>query len=340
MVDGPVGSNQTTLFGKSFQSLDVSGNNAFSAFNGTVLNPMIRVATTGAIQARADPATNTLFIDGPVSNPYIVSTGQYAFYQIKVTPQTSTITSTVQGFPGDFITASSPSTVLGMIGYNDIKLSTNVTTNSIFFTISTFTSKGYLDISAAAFGTFSTVSSLFVPNTVFNSSILSISTGGGISFSTLQSSINGLAISTGDQFYILTGLINARATIIQLNSEIADVNRNMRSTVTGLGSSGYVSTLSLTSTSIGVRNLNLVVSTLGSGNVQLYYRDAGKSFYYTGTTTNTVKMPDTTHNGWNVYVSLNPTSAGALTLDTTTPASLTLGSKGYIASDGSDFYFM
>lgn len=235
MVNGPAGSNQTSLFGKAFTTLDVSGNNSFSAFANNILNPAIRVATTGAIQARSDPATNTLFIDGPVSNPYIVSTGQYGFYQVKVTPQASTITSSIQGWSGDFITANSPSTTLNMIGYNDIKLSTNVTTNSIFFSISTFTSKGYLDISAAAFGTLSTVSSLYVPNNVFYSTVANLSSGNGVSYSTLLSTINALAMSTGYEFYTLTGLINARATIIQLNSEISNVNCNIMSTVGGLG---------------------------------------------------------------------------------------------------------
>jgi hypothetical protein len=245
MVNGAPGCNQTTIFGKGFNTVDVSGANPFFSFTNNVLTPNIRVATTGAIQARTDPTTNTLFIDGPVSNPYIVSTGQYGFYQIKVTPQASTITSTVQGFPGDLITANSPSTLLRMMGYQDIKLSTNVTTNSIFFTISTFTSKGYLDISAAAFSaypsTLSTVSSLYVQQTVYNSTINSLSSGNGITFSTLQSSINALAVSTGEQFYILTGLINARATIIQLNSEISNVNLNNLSTVAGLGQI-YIST--------------------------------------------------------------------------------------------------
>lgn len=246
MVNGPAGSNQTTLFGKAFNTVDVSGGNSFYSFTNNTLTPFIRVATTGAIQARADPTTNTLFIDGPVSNPYIVSTGQYGFYQIKVTPQTSTITSTVEGFNGDFITANSPSTLLRMLGYNDIKLSTNVTTNSIFFTISTFTSKGYLDISAAAFSaypsTLSTVSSLYVQQSVYSSTVASLSSGNGITFSTLQSSINGLAMSTGDQFYILSGLIAQRAYINQLNSDINTVNLNMLSTVGGLGTAGYIST--------------------------------------------------------------------------------------------------
>jgi hypothetical protein len=245
MVNGPAGSNQTTLFGKAFNTVDVSGANSFYSFTNNTVTPYIRFATTGAIQARTDPTTNTLFIDGPVSNPYIVSTGQYGFYQIKVTPAASTITSTVQGFAGDFITANSPSTLLRMLGYNDIQLSTNVTTNSIFFTISTFTSKGYLDISAAAFSaypsTLSTVSSLYVQQSVYSSTVASLSSGNGITFSTLQSSINGLAMSTGDQFYILSGLIAQRAYINQLNSDINTVNLNNLSTVAGLGQI-YIST--------------------------------------------------------------------------------------------------
>jgi hypothetical protein len=246
MVNGPAGLNQTTLFGKAFNTVDVSGENSFYAYTSNQVTPIIRVATTGTIQARSDPATNTLFLDGPVSNPYIVSTGQYGFYQIKVTPAASTITSTVQGWGGDFITANSPSTMLRFIGYNDIQLSTNVTTNSIFFTISTFTSKGYLDISAAAFSaypsTLSTVSSLYVQQSDYNSTVQSLSSINGISFSTLQSSIYELAISTGFEFSNVWGEINARAYISQLLSEISNVNLELLSTVGGLGTAGYIST--------------------------------------------------------------------------------------------------
>lgn len=246
MVNGTAGSNQTTIFGKAFNTVDVSGENSFYAFTSNTLTPNIRVATTGAIQARADPTTNTLFIDGPVSNPYIVSTGQYGFYQMKVIPQTSTVTSSIQGWSGDFITASSPSTTLNLLGYNDIKLSTNITTNSIYFSISTFTSEGYLNISTAAFTAYpnsiSTVSSLYTPLDIFASTVVSLSSYTGFSFSSVVSSIDALAMSTGAEFYLLTGLINARATIIQLNSEINTVNNNIKSTVEGLGSAGYIST--------------------------------------------------------------------------------------------------
>lgn len=339
MVNGPAGSNQTTLFGKAFTSVDISGENSFYSFSNNTLTPFIRVATTGAIQARADPTTNTLFIDGPVSNPYIVSTGQYAFYQIKVTPQTSTITSSNQGWNGDYLTANSPSTLLRLIGYEDIKLSTNITTNSVFFTISTFTSKGYLDISATAYSAYpsslSTVSSLYTQLTVFNSTITSLSSLGGFSFSSVVSSINALAVSTGENFYTLTGLINARATIIQLNSEIANVNSNMRSTVQGLGSAGYLST-SATGVLTGTF-ANVITSTLG-GNANLYRQDTGSYFLFTVNNPGyTVSLPSA-ESGWNVVVKNLTTSAESLTINTTTPFVLTAGQGNTIVSDGINFY--
>jgi hypothetical protein len=246
MTNGPAGSNQTSLYSKAFSEVDVSGDNSFYAFTSNTVTPIIRFAATGAIQVRSDPATNTLFIDGPKTAPYIVSTGIYGFSQIKVTPEASTITSSLQGWSGDYITANSPSTLLRFIGYNDIQLSTNVTTNSVFFTISTFNSADYLNISTAAYSAYpnaiSTVSSLYTSLTLFNSSFNYLSSLDGASYSTLESTINGIAMSTGTEFYILTGLINARATIIQLNTEISNVNLNIQSTSIGLGTLGYIST--------------------------------------------------------------------------------------------------
>jgi hypothetical protein len=279
MVNGPSGSNQTTLYSKAFSEVDVSGDNSFYAFTSNTVTPNIRFAATGAIQVRADPATNTVFIDGPETAPYIVSTGIYGFSQLKVTDAASTITSSLQGWNGNFITANSPSTLLRFIGYNDIQLSTNVTTNSVFFTISTFNSADYLNISTAAYSAYpnaiSTVSSLYTSLTLFNSSFNYLSSLDGASYSTLESTINGIAISTGTEFYILTGLINARATIIQLNSEISNVNLNIQSTSIGLGTLGYISTGGggvvgvdqLYSTVIGLGSAGYISSTDGGAQV-------------------------------------------------------------------------
>ena len=231
MINGPAGSNQTTLYAQAFNTVDVSGDNSFYAFQSNNFTPFINFATTGPIQVRSDPATNTLFIDGPYEG---VSSGQFCFTQLKVTPQTSTITSSVQGWDGSFITANTPSTLIRFAGVNDIQLSTNVTTNSVFFTISTFTSKGYLDtstIAAVAYpNAISTVSSLYTPLGVFNSTVTSLSSFTGFTWSSVVSSIDALALSTGNQFYILTGLINQCATLDQLNNAIDDINKQLIST--------------------------------------------------------------------------------------------------------------
>jgi hypothetical protein len=258
MVDGPIGSNQTTLYGKSFSQFDVSGNNTLVAFTNNLLTPTVRFAGQGGIQITSDPATNTLLFNGSASIAN-VSTGIYGFNEIKVTPVSSTITSSVQGFGGDFITATSPSTLLRLLGYNDIQLSTNVTTNSIFFTISTFTSEGYLAMSNVAYGAYpssiSTVDSLLTSS--FISSTQYFQSVNQVNLSSVYSSIDGLAMSTGAQYFLLTGLINARATIIQLNDEIADVNSNIQSTSVGLGSIGYLSSPADMPNTLTLSNLNV-----------------------------------------------------------------------------------
>ena len=266
MVNGPPGSNQTTLFAKAFSQFDVSGENTLVAFKANQLDSSVTFAGQGGITITADPGTNTLFFVGPASNTYLVSTGIYGFNQIKVTEAASTITSNVYGWDGTFITATSPSTLLRMIGYNDIQLSTNVTSGSIFFTISTFTSKGYLDISANAYAaypsTLSTVSSLYVQIPVFDSTIAYLSSYTGFGFSSVLSSINALAMSTGDNFYLLTGLINARATIDQLNDTYDDLMTGITSTTIGLGTLGYISTGA--GATIGAEQLLSTVTGLGS----------------------------------------------------------------------------
>lgn len=338
MTNGSPGSNQTTLYSKAFTTVDVSGDNSFYAFTSNTVTPYINFATTGPIQVRSDPATNTLFIDGP----YSVSTGQFCFTQLKVTPKASTITSSVTTWGGDFITANTPSTLFRFIGYNDIQLSTNVTTNSVFFTISTFTSKGYLDISANAYGAYpssiSTVSSLYTSLNLFNSTVQSISSAGGFNFSSVVSSINALAMSTGETFYTLTGLINARATIVQLNSAISNVNSNIQSTmistVGGLGTAGYLSTSGGVFTGTFA---NVINSTLG-GNASLYTRDTGSYFLFTvGSPGYTLSLP-AAQSGWNVVVKSLTASSDNLTIDTTTPFTLTPGSGNTIVSDGASFF--
>ena len=253
MVDGPIGSNQTSLFAKAFQQIDVSGGNLLASFSNGYLYPTLKIAGEGAIQVRSDPTNNTFIIRGPMT-VNTVSTGIYGFSQLQVIPSISTPISNANQQFGYYLTANSPSTVLTFAGINDIQLSTNVTTNTVFMSISSFTSKGYLALSGESFSAYgratSTISTNYVDKSTFVTTVSSLSTNfGGIS-NVLFSTISWLALSTGLEFYTLTGLINARATIVQLNDSITTISQQQTSTVKGLGSAGYLSSPVLNISSI------------------------------------------------------------------------------------------
>ena len=268
MVDGPIGSNQTSLFAKAFQQIDVSGGNLLASFSNGYLYPTLKIAGEGAIQVRSDPTNNTFIIRGPMT-VNTVSTGIYGFSQLQVIPSISTPISNANQQFGYYLTANSPSTVLTFAGINDIQLSTNVTTNTVFMSISSFTSKGYLALSGESFSAYgratSTISTNYVDKSTFVTTVSSLSTNfGGIS-NVLFSTISWLALSTGLEFYTLTGLINARATIVQLNDTVLTISQQQTSTVKGLGSAGYISSIvsptSITSTVQGLGSAGYISST-------------------------------------------------------------------------------
>ena len=244
MDDGYPALNTTRIFSKAYQTIDVSGGNLLNAYSNGYLNPTLRIAAEGDIQIRSDPTNNTFYIHGPMT-VNTVSTGIYGFSQLLAIPSLSTPVSNANQQFGYYLTATSPSTVLTFAGINDLQLSTNVTTNTVFMSISSFTSKGYQALSGEIFASYgritSTVSTNYVPYPVFKSSVSSLSTSyGGIS-NVLFSTLTWLAISTGVEFYTLTGLINARATIIQLLDYQANDTINQTSTIKGLGTIGYLS---------------------------------------------------------------------------------------------------
>ena len=344
MTNGPTGSNQTNLFAKAFQQIDLSGGNLLAAFSNGYLYPTLKIAGEGSIQVRSDPTNNTFFIHGPMT-VNTVSTGIYGFSQLQVIPSISTPISNANQQFGYYLTATSPSTLLTFAGINDIQLSTNVTTNTVFMSISSFTSKGYLALSGETFGAYgratSTMSTNYVDKSTFVTTISSLSTNfGGIS-NVLFSTISWLALSTGLQFYTLTGLINARATIVQLNDTVLTISQQQTSTVKGLGSAGYISSIvispsSITSTVQGlgtagyISSLSLISTTQG---LQYGYQTSGF-----------VSSPNLIGHVSTAY--LNTTlastvqglgSAGYISSIVISPSSITstvqgLGTAGYISS--------
>jgi hypothetical protein len=149
--------NSTTkeirYFSKCFSRFDVSGGNTLVGYSNNQVIPTVKFTGLGGIHISTDPLTNTMFFQGSYTS---ISTGIYSFYQTRVfsnvplqTPNALTqLNSTI-------LTATSPSSIVQFMGLGDMIFSTTNTSNAVYLRISTFTSRGYLDISGVAYGTFS-----------------------------------------------------------------------------------------------------------------------------------------------------------------------------------------
>jgi hypothetical protein len=148
--------NRIDIFSKSFGAFAVSTGNTLVAYSNAVVTPTVNLIGTSGIRIDANPLTQTLTFSGM---PTAISTGQYGYNQINVISNASQLNGKT------YLTASSPSSILIMMGTGDILLSTNVTTNTVTASISSFTSAGYLATSSLAGNaylcTLSTVSTLF-----------------------------------------------------------------------------------------------------------------------------------------------------------------------------------
>ena len=125
---------------------------------------------TSGIRIVSETETNTMYLQGI---PTAISTGVYAYQQINVISNASTFNiNAIHNSNNTVLSAMSVSSVLNIAGVGDILLNANSASNAYFISISTFTSKGYLDMSGVAFGTLSsalsTVSTLFydIPKSV------------------------------------------------------------------------------------------------------------------------------------------------------------------------------
>ena len=180
-----------TFFGTSFTQFDISGGNTLVAYSNQIATPTVTFVGKNGINVSADPLTNTFFIQG---TPASISTGIYGYSQLNVISNASTITNdAINNTNNQYLTATSPSTVLKMIGVGDIILNTNTTSNAMFISISSFTSQGWADLSGVAHSTFdqvmSTVSSLYYDNNEVSSVT-----------STLTASLSNYSVAVQDKF--------------------------------------------------------------------------------------------------------------------------------------------
>jgi hypothetical protein len=180
------------IYSKSFQTIDVVGGNTIRSSSAS---PTLRLVGEGGIQLSSDPVVNTIYIRGTggsgagaggtgaagtgagAGGPGLVSANAYS--QVNVISNVRTITpGSVDSTNNSVLTASNASENLTVAGVGDVLLSTNVTRNAYFISISSFTSKGWHDLSGVAYGTLSsamsTVSSLFTNTTQLQSTTASL----------------------------------------------------------------------------------------------------------------------------------------------------------------------
>lgn len=180
-----------TIFGKSFTQVDISGGNSVVAYSNNTVTPTVKLAGRAGVSISSDPMTNTIYFTGIPSS---LASGNYSYTSIKVFSNAPTPTDASLGSNNfNTLTAASATDQLNIVGTGDILLSTKVASNAYFISISTFTSKGYLDMSGIAFGTLSSacssISTLFydVPKS-------------GAATSSLKDMISNVSIGIRQQF--------------------------------------------------------------------------------------------------------------------------------------------
>ena len=177
------------IYSKSFQTIDVVGGNTIRSSSAS---PTLRLVGCNGIQLSSDPIVNTIYIRGTAGAdpglgaadpglgadaPGLVATNAYS--QINVISNVVNITpGSIYSANNSVLTASNTSDKVTVVGVGDVLLSANVSQNAYYISISSFTSKGWHDLSGVAYGTLSsamsTVSSLFTNTTQLQSTTASL----------------------------------------------------------------------------------------------------------------------------------------------------------------------
>ena len=333
MVNGTPGSNETFIYAKAFNQIDISGADSLKSFSNGILTQSVKFATAenAYIQLRTDSDTNTLFIDGPMTQT--ISTGYYGFNKFVIIPSVSTIQTNLTAYPKNTLFADSQSTQITFAGVNDLILSTNYSTNQVFFTVSSFTAAGYLALSGETFSVYnrliSTISSGFVTVPNFSTGAISLSTLSFSNASTVNSSIFGVSTYFGGRFDFLNSLINTRATIEQLNT----VTGNFQISISSF-STNYMSYTDYISSAAGI--LNQISTTLYlSGISTIYVYDGTLTNFSVGSITYDQSDISTLSTATNSRIISTNTALSAQNegnLLSTFSTVLGLGTLGYVSS--------
>ena len=253
------GTNQMYIYSKGFNQINTLGGNTLYGFSNNITTPNLTFAGAGGISLQANPATNTLTF---TANGQPISTTLNSFQSLKVFPNLSTPTGQISSLSGySVLSANNYSSILTLAGTGQISLTSDFNANAVF-----------IGLNASTLITSNLTSIIVSTTSVTTSSFTLIDTYSQVQ-KTLYSYngnlyLNGIAIS-GAAASLVTS-VNAGSNIIMGSSGSGggtqgDVTVNvdmtfLASTVGGLGTAGYVSSVS----GVDLRNL---VSTANLANL-------------------------------------------------------------------------
>ena len=234
--------NQMYIYSKGFNQITAVGGNTLYGFSNNVTTPTLNFAATGGISLQANPVTNTLTFTG---NGIPISTTLNSFQSLKVFPNLSTPTGQISSLTGfTVLSANNYSSILTLAGTGQISLTSDYNANAVF-----------IGLNASTLVTSNLTSIIVSTTNVTTSSFTLIDTYSQVQ-KTLYSYngnlfLNGVAVS-GAAASLVTS-VNAGSNIIMGPSGSGGgtqgdvtVNVNMSflaSTVAGLGTAGYISTV-------------------------------------------------------------------------------------------------
>jgi hypothetical protein len=166
-----------TLYSKGFDTFDISGGNTLKSYQNSIVSPTLKLVGRNGVRVSGDPLTRTIFFDSIAS---AVSTGTYSYSGINVVSNASTVNQeAVLNSNRLLLSAGSVSSILNLVGVGDLVLNGNSTSNSVFLTISSFSSAEYLSISSLVRNTYA--STLSTASTFFCDTSTLIQTASSLS---------------------------------------------------------------------------------------------------------------------------------------------------------------
>ena len=256
------GTNQMYIYSKGFGQINTVGGNSLSGFSNNVTTPVLNFAGSNGISLQANPVTNTLTFTG---NGIPISTTLNSFQSLKIFANLSTPTT-----PASLISSLGGATILYANNYSSIL--TLAGTGQISLTPDYLNNTVYVGLNASTLVTSNLTSIVVSTTSVQTSSFTLIDTYSKVQ-KTLYSYngnlyLNGIAVSGAAASLVAS--VNPGSNIIMGPTGTGggtqgDVTVNvdmtfLGSTVQGLGSSGYISTLI-------AANLTGIVSTANLANL-------------------------------------------------------------------------